>query len=375
MCLCSKIVTQGRIQKFSYSLIEDSMKSFLLVITICFFIVSCSDKEQRCVLEGLPVYPIDFIDRENIEFKSVVDTFFYIPLETSKENLLGKINKVEIDSVIAISDGMKNVLHIYSFNGKMLCMIDKIGNGPGEYLQLSDFDLSGDDQSIDVLDAMQGKVIRYDWNGVFKKDLKLPFPVGVSRFVKYKNLYVFDQQTRRNEGKWKNSVVALSEDGQVVSKLFPYEQFADILMSARNTFFWVGDTLNYLPVYCDTVYALDGYRAKPRFKVDFSDKWVDRSFVYGKIQNPMEFISGLKKSEFVCFLNVLETRTTIWLDFMYGEDKYCCIINKSPVRISAYRNAENAECGNLFGSVLTTWNDYFVMPVEAAFMGAYFGLE
>lgn len=113
---------------------------------------------------------------------------------------------------------------------------------------------------------------------------------------------MFDQQTRRNEPDWRYSLILLSKQGEVVSKLFPYTRFADILLSPRCSFFMSEDTLNYLPVYCDTVFSLiNEHEAVPCYRVDFADKWVDMSYVYGEVKDPMKFISDLQKCDFVCF--------------------------------------------------------------------------
>lgn len=37
------------------------------------------------------------------------------------------------------------------------------------------------------------------------------------------------------------------------------------------------------------------------------------SYVYGEVKDPMKFISDLQKCDFVCFLNILESDSTIGL--------------------------------------------------------------
>lgn len=350
------------------------MKYLFWSIALSLFIVSCTKVSKED--SGLTVYPVNLEQAEEIDFHNAVDSFFYVPLETADSNLLGEITQIKIDSMIAVADERRGTLQTYSLEGKLLHVIDKVGTGPGEYVQLNDFALSSKDSCIDVLDGMQKKMISYNLDGTLRKEIKLPFPTGVSRFAKYKDWYVFDQQTRRNEPDWRYSLILLSKQGEVVSKLFPYTRFADILLSPRCSFFMSEDTLNYLPVYCDTVFSLiNEHEAVPRYRVDFADKWVDMSYVYGEVKDPMKFISDLQKCDFVCFLNILESDSTIWLDFMYKEDKYCCIINKSPLHISVYLNNEGTECGSILGSVLTVWNDFFVMPVNAELMARYFKLN
>lgn len=289
--------------------------------------------------------------------------------------MLGRIAKIQVDSVISVLDEMNQTIHLYSMDGGLLAVIDKKGMGPGEYVQLSDFFTCPKDGYVEILDPMQKKIIRYDMYGRFIKEIHLPFPVGVFKFTKVNGYYIFDQQTRRNEGEWKYSIVVLSEEGKIVNKLFPYTQYADILLSSRNSFYHVNNELFYTPIYCDTIFLLDEKVAVPQFVVNFSDKWVDNSFVYGAVKDPMSFINKLRDCGFITFLNVMETSSMIWLDFMYKGIKYCSLINKSNAQILTYSNSASDDCRDLFGEVLATWNDFFIMLESAEGISQKFGLE
>lgn len=350
------------------------MNKLLILLIISAFVLSCTNKKGKRANE-LPTYQIGFDNTDNFNFDNEIDTSFYIPLETDKSNLLGKISKVQIDSVIAILDELNQTLHVYSMEGKLLNVIDKRGNGPEEYAQISDFFLSSKDGYIEVLDAMQLKIIRYNIMGDFINEMKLPFSVGISRFVKKDGYYIFDQQTRRNEKELKYSLLVLSPQGKIINKIFPYERSADILFSSRKTFYYVDNKLHYLPIYCDTIFSIEGEKAIPMFRIDFSDKWTDKSVMYSKVNNPMDFINKIKNSNFITFLNVLETNSTIWIDFIYKEKKYCSIIDKLSSHISTYSNDESKDCGTQIGTILTTWNNYFVIPESAEKMIEQFDIK
>lgn len=351
------------------------MNKFLLIILSCIFVSSCINDSRVKNITSLSEFLIDFTNAHELNFEEKVDTFYYIPLETGKNNLLGEINKIQIDSVISVLDGMNQTIHLYSMNGNLLTVIDKKGMGPGEYVQLGDFYTSAKERYVELLDPMKKKIIRYDFSGNFMKEISLPFPNGVSRFTKINDYYVFDQQTRRNEDKWKYSIVIISENGRIINKFFPYTKYADIILSSRSSFYHINNELYYVPTYCDTIFVLDEKSVTPKYSVNFLDKWVDESFVYATVKNPMDFINQLKDCDFITFLNVLETDSTIWLDFMYKEQKYCTLINKSNLKVSTYSIHESKNCGDLMGEVLTSWNNYFVMPITAEQLNQKLGLK
>lgn len=351
------------------------MNRFVLIVFICTLVSSCVNDPRERNTTSLPKFQIDFKNAKELNLEEQVDTFYYIPLETGKNNLLGEISKIQIDSVISVLDRMKQTVHLYSMDGNLLTVIDKKGMGPGEYVQLGDFYMSAKERYIEVLDPMKKKIIRYDFSGNFIKEISLPFPNGVSTFTKTNSYYVFDQQIRRNEDRWKYSIVILSENGKILNKFFPYTKFADIILSSRSPFYTLNEELHYVPTYCDTIFSLDENSVIPKFSVDFSDKWVDESFVYSMVKNPMDFINKLKDCDFITFFNVLETDSTIWIDFMYKEQKYCALINKRNLNVSTYSIHESKNCGDLMGEVLTSWNDYFVMPINAEKLNQKLGLS
>ncbi|WP_308763041.1 6-bladed beta-propeller [uncultured Bacteroides sp.] len=351
------------------------MNRILSIALSCILVSSCVNDVRERNITSLSNFQIDFKNATELNFEEKVDTFYYIPLETGKNNLLGEITKIQVDSVISVLDGMNQTIHLYSLNGKLMTVIDKKGMGPGEYVQLGDFYTSYKDRYVELLDPMKKKVMRYDFSGNFIKEISLPFPNGVSRFTKFNGYYVFDQQTRRNNDKWKYSIVVISEDGKIINKFFPYTKYADILLSSRTSFYNINNELHYVPIYCDTIFALDENSVSPKFSVDFSDKWVDESFVYSEVKNPMDFINKLKDCDFITFLNVLETDSTIWLDFMYKEQKYCALINKRNLNVSTYSIHESKDYGNLMGEVLTSWNNYFIMPINAEQLNQKLGLK
>jgi len=351
------------------------MNKLLSMAFMSLVFTSCVYHAPKTNSYNLPEYQIDFHEADEMKFDELVDTFFCIPLETHSSNLLGRIAKIQVDSIISVLDEMNRTVHLYLMDGSLLTVIDKKGMGPGEYVQLSDFFTSPKDGYVEILDPMQKKIIRYDMCGRFIKEMHLPFPVGVSKFTKINGYYVFDQQTRRNEDEWKYSVVVLSEEGRIVNKLFPYTHYADILLSSRNSFYRVDNELFYTPIYCDTVFLLNEKVAIPQFVMNFSDKWVDHSFVYGAVKDPMNFINKLRDCDFITFLNVMETKSMIWLDFMYKGIKYCSLINRSNMQISTYSNSASDDCRDLFGEVLATWNDFFIIPESADRISQKFGLE
>ena len=67
-----------------------------------------------------------------------------------------------------------NRVFIFNEDGKYYSKIDAIGNGPEEYVQITDITIDKYNERIKVLDAMQGKIVSYDLEGYSVGETKLP---------------------------------------------------------------------------------------------------------------------------------------------------------------------------------------------------------
>ena len=67
------------------------MNKFLLIILSCTFVSSCINDSRVKNITSLSEFLIDFTNAHELNFEEKVDTFYYIPLETGKNNLVWKI--------------------------------------------------------------------------------------------------------------------------------------------------------------------------------------------------------------------------------------------------------------------------------------------
>ena len=112
------------------------MIKYYSFIIFCLCLISCSDKtETKDVIS---------VDLEDISQPSIYDIFSdisVIPLETTTESLIKNISKVQYYKsryYILDSRPFYRIL-VFDSAGKYLYKIDNRGNGPHEYIDISDF--------------------------------------------------------------------------------------------------------------------------------------------------------------------------------------------------------------------------------------------
>jgi len=159
------------------------MKNTKLLITffiiIASYVVLCSTK----VISWAPqIFPnvlfkeikIDPGKYEKVLLSDIADSFWLIPLDSNPEGMFSIATKVLIsDDKIFISDSQNSqMLFCFSISGKFLFNIDRLGRGPGEYGEITDFTLDKQNKKIIIADRDNNAVLLFDYSGKYLKTIK-----------------------------------------------------------------------------------------------------------------------------------------------------------------------------------------------------------
>ncbi|MDR0385794.1 MAG: 6-bladed beta-propeller, partial [Prevotellaceae bacterium] len=106
----------------------------------------------------------------------------YIKLDASSDDaFFKKISKIKIvRNKIYISDNERTVqkLLVFNIDGSFEGLVGRRGQGPGEYLQVSDFDVSTDG-TVYVIDGQSDRLFIFDSAFHFVSARKLPFEIDI----------------------------------------------------------------------------------------------------------------------------------------------------------------------------------------------------
>ena len=137
---------------------------------LALLVTGCGDANQKT--SGLPQIDVrtDYPEKE-ICLQDVAEVS-YIPLETTDEILLDEGTGVEVLSskgIVCVSD---NKVYIFHPDGKLGSILDKKGEGPGEYRYLFYTDVDWERKEIYVHDGSQKAVLVYSLDGIYKHQFK-----------------------------------------------------------------------------------------------------------------------------------------------------------------------------------------------------------
>ena len=154
-----------------------SIITLLLILLLC----GCSTHPQN---ENGKFIRIDIENSANNPFNlsNLSKEVSYIKLETNDSCLINSIKAIfYIDNQIIIRDN--NSILFFDNTGKFQYKVNHQGDGPEEYLRLSDFDICSKNETMHILDTRKKQILQYDMKGKFqnKKDINF-WAIGMQLF-------------------------------------------------------------------------------------------------------------------------------------------------------------------------------------------------
>ncbi|MDR0700697.1 MAG: 6-bladed beta-propeller [Tannerella sp.] len=122
-----------------------------------------------------------------------------IKLETSDSCLLGAISQLRIsDKFLYIKDIHFDGIYKFDRNGEFIGRLHQKGQGPGEYIEISDFIIDEAQNTLEIFDLQKKKLLIYNLSDFsFIKDISVPLTIAWE-VAKKGDIYYFNTKAFRN---------------------------------------------------------------------------------------------------------------------------------------------------------------------------------
>ena len=198
------------------------------IILLLLLFTSCNNGSKlRTTNDVIHVNHLEKINNSDIPPISHIKERRYIKLYSADIELNFKqISKIQIyNNNFFILDSSMSILLVYDFNGNAIAQIGKRGNGPNEYLDVTDFDIDKDG-NIYVIDGSLNKLFVYDKTFKLTQKKDLPFQVDIIKVLENGN-YLLGLSSW-DSSKYKGSKIILTnnhlEETQILSV---YDEYVD----------------------------------------------------------------------------------------------------------------------------------------------------
>lgn len=256
----------------------------MLLVFVGFF--GCEHK-NNIVNDFVPVLKINPTQAsESINLSDLVDSVYYIKLETNTQCIMGRITQLLIKrKYIYVADVQQDMVFVFDKNGRFISRLDRKGRGEGEYNNLGYILVDESENYLEVLE-LRGKNSRRLIYTVPEFDLvgeELMFIPSGTSCMKVDSLYYFASLQNDNvvNGKPTNaSVIIVNPVSDIQNILFDKNIFTG---NNNYSFFTESFTLNEAGelyttlMFNNTFYQLSGWEASPVMAVDFGEYGIDNS--------------------------------------------------------------------------------------------------
>lgn len=221
----------------------------------------------------------------------------YISLETNQNNLIKNINKIIFNNEkFFILDLDLNSIFIFNRDGSFYDKISKIGKGPGEYIDITDFDIDINNNNIWIYDNLSSKIIIYnhsltEFNEIYLKYFFEEFCIKDNGVIYVRNLYskgiVRDRVAEIfiNENKYKS-----------VLDLQSYNDDFKLLRYGRYMFYRSNNTILFNPRFKKYIYAINANDVN-RY-LSLSGKFPDENFIDNYKKDPVNAVKNNNETIF-----------------------------------------------------------------------------
>lgn len=242
------------------------MKNILFLYILLLF--GCNEKKAT-MLEAIDLRNSLNQKPMNVTLPDIFNSIIKVSLETSDSILIDKIENIIVENdLIYINNN--NKCHIFNKSGKCLYKIDNKGEGPNEYLLISQ--LIVENKKILIYDGMKRKILRYDETGCFIKSINVPL-----NFMKIEKLENgnFIGYIPNVTGREKIKFGIFNEQGIFLDSILHNNQFdCKMFLSFEDEgkFFQNNNNLYFKEYLNDTIYQIKNGKLTPQSYFELGDK-------------------------------------------------------------------------------------------------------
>ena len=299
---------------------------FIVILIIVLSFSSCKKNNQE---QSVSVINVSFSNMKESVNLSDFGSSTLVSLETNDSALIGNIAKIiTTKNNIYISDN--NSLFEFSSDGKYLGKISKQGNGPGEYISISDFQINQDGNAW-ILSKTNKHLNLYSWNNETLEQIPLDRCVS-NILLKDKNKMIIYTGNETDEtNKCQISYLDLRKR-KVTNSFLPIDEHkATFLFVNSPTLFFKtkSNDLLFYESFNDTIYGIQTSGVKSKYVINWDRHNIPQTFFSKDFSNIMDFFTEVQKNNFAYGCSFfMETKKNYLISFFYQKKNSWVIKSK-----------------------------------------------
>ena len=240
------------------------MKRLLLSVPVMALLLSCAKNTERIEIVAFEE-PADANG-----WTELIQDIQIVPLEDDGRHFAWNADLVRLKDGYLVVDKCNCQIARYGDDGRFVCQIGEQGNGPGEYLDISNIQLV--DDNVLVFSSPGATLHRFDLAGQFLGK-EMQEDLGGMQFVQVpEGILCFNGYGMPDQCK-----ASLWSKGKM-QKFFPYDAQVVAFGDINPSFTFDGDRVFVRDQLDNTVYCYHAGQMDPRIRFDFGKYGIEDSF-------------------------------------------------------------------------------------------------
>jgi hypothetical protein len=309
------------------------MCKYFIIINL-FFLFSCETNiknKKECDANAIYISIKDYIKKEEkVYLSSYNENIKYIPLETTEESLISKIEKLIItEDYIFVSD----FYNLFAFNkrGEFVKKISRRGNSYNEYTYVSDILYNDISKSLYLITGR--KIILFDSNLNYYGYINVDFGPFYAISYQANSLFFYIGETLNFENNNNNLYNIIETDtlGNVINKYINHsprirkEEIGGYLSVSKRPLYIHNNKILFNEFGNDTLVIVDNGEYTPVAIFDLGNYKMDHTICM-KLEEQSRIMDDLKRKVFIQDIFEDDKLLYIVLSWGFGEDIFDYII-------------------------------------------------
>lgn len=299
-----------------------AVPSFAVVLGAGLVLIACGSRER--VVENM--LPNAFGEPEKIDvfisetapvrFSDLMEDVVFVPIENDSTNLIGGIDKITIhngDYYVLDRHRTGNLWRIDS-RGRFLNRIGRVGRGPGEYGEPTDFMV--DSTGVTILDQYSRGLLFYDLDGTYRNTVPLDYIAHEITDMGGGAIFAVAGDNRQDKEVVESEFMILDKQGELLSQGLKNKNRMNYIAGYKS--FRRGDEVVYFRPMHGVVYGVTQDSIRSRFRINIEDSPLPANY---------EKICG---GDYVDFMEKFEGKYSYFSGRFAETDDYILFFTTSP---------------------------------------------
>ncbi len=299
--------------------------------------MSCRKKQDNTSSEAEMTTPINISDLETTygKLSSFVKEIEMISLEFTDESILSEIKKIVIsdDYVFVMEKSNQKGIYVFNRKGNFLYRIGTRGQGPKEFIDLSDFSLNEEEKLVYLYDLQRKKILTFSFQNQFVGEVQMNY--FADKF-EYQNGLFYLYRENPSFGDPLYSLVVKDKNGKTVGKYYP--SLNDSPLIHKCIFRKTEKNILFAQHMNDSIFSLTNERMNPIYYIDYGAKKMsleDREDIRKDIRPAINVL--LEKKTIAGITDVFEINDKVFIKFVNVIIPMFCVYDKTTKETNVFQ--------------------------------------